>query len=460
MSHSNAAALTSLVDEDGGQLIAKWFPIVSIWALGLLCFSLPGRLSPEGVSSVDLIAVGKLGARALIVLVAAWILIQRKLDFRAGAPIWAMTPLLFWLGWSVLSVFWSPLLIVSVGQVCGMAAILLLAAVIGCGPASALPNFVSHTLWMLFAASLATLLLHLVNPELSGLDRALDIPGSDGFVHPTAAGATASLGLVLGVLARFVWPRNFTSWAASSTFVVHFAVLILASSRSAFAAGAVVCVAIAIWSIEPRKLGWPLLLLGAGILGYMLLDPGFRETREILSLGIGYMQRGQTVTQLKDFSGRLEMWEAVGAEFSKSPWIGHGYFCTSAEGKLFVWNSWSNPTAHNILLQLLATGGIVGTLLFLWGMCRAFGKALLDVVLAPDNLTYQPMIAFLLFWYLIWTFGCVSFIGPIRPESVVFALILGIAIHPYVRESDGGEQESKREHLPARLAAYGMQASE
>lgn len=73
-----------------------------------------------------------------------------------------------------------------------------------------------------------------------------------------------------------------------------------------------------------------------------------------------YVQRGQTSEELQQVSGRAELWQAVWQHFLDSPICGHGYFVTSSTGKLDAWEGPSNQDAHNIVLQVLVTTGIVG----------------------------------------------------------------------------------------------------
>ena len=108
--------------------------------------------------------------------------------------------------------------------------------------------------------------------------------------------------------------------------------------------------------------------------------------------------------------------------------FGHGYFVTSETGKLDVWNHVHNHTAHNLILQILASTGALGLLVF--------GMAIARVVLTISGLrsgdVVQRRIFFILaisgIWYLGWAQFGVSFMGPVRPESIYFFVLLGIGL--------------------------------
>jgi O-antigen ligase len=171
-----------------------------------------------------------------------------------------------------------------------------------------------------------------------------------------------------------------------------------------------------------------MLLAGGLIVGYVLWDPGFEAAQRAAGSSLRYLSRGQDVAQIRAASGRLEMWSAIWNEYLASPIIGHGYFVTSRTGKLEVWNILANHTAHNIYLQVLATTGLVGMLIFALAMCGLAGR--LSALRRGDLFArrFLWLIAFVSIWFFGWSLGCVSFVGPVRSESVVFFTLLGLAV--------------------------------
>ena len=99
---------------------------------------------------------------------------------------------------------------------------------------------------------------------------------------------------------------------------------------------------------------------------YLPVDPGGRRAQHLVSQATDHVYRGQE-GNLTELSGRREMWEAVWTSYQQSPWIGHGYFVSSADGEIHVWGVWGNWTAHSIYLQILASTGMVGMVLFAAG---------------------------------------------------------------------------------------------
>ncbi|KAA5804701.1 O-antigen ligase family protein [Alkalicaulis satelles] len=80
------------------------------------------------------------------------------------------------------------------------------------------------------------------------------------------------------------------------------------------------------------------------------------------------------------FTGRTDIWEALGRAIAERPWTGYGYgaFWGDERGPVF-WvlqvTQWPVPTAHNAWLETALAIGIPGTVLALWvylaGLWRA-----------------------------------------------------------------------------------------
>ncbi|CAN0484908.1 unnamed protein product, partial [Hapterophycus canaliculatus] len=99
--------------------------------LALVSFSLPGREGPGSAGGLDLIALAKLAIR-LAVLVwfgAIFVLIRRYIVHGE----WTTRILLPWwcfLAWSLITIGWSALKVVSIGQWLGLAALIAMTQVI------------------------------------------------------------------------------------------------------------------------------------------------------------------------------------------------------------------------------------------------------------------------------------------------------------------------------------------
>jgi O-antigen ligase len=191
--------------------------------------------------------------------------------------------------------------------------------------------------------------------------------------------------------------------------------------------------AIIFCSVDNRKRALALVAAGICVLVVMLVDPSFSSLLDDESTAVQYISRGQTADQIKGVSGRAELWEIIWEEYWKSPLIGHGYFVTSEAGEFRAWYMTANFTAHNIYLQILASTGLIGFLLFAAAMvslATAFWS-----LLRFDRLARQVAVMLILIaiWYLGWSLLCVSFVGPVRGESVFFFAFVGVGLGQVAR---------------------------
>ncbi len=420
-------------------------------ALALLSFSLPGRDGPESAGGVDILALLKLGIRFVAIIYFA-LAFWRTWSTTSGPSdmptpryriSWLLLPWFFFALWSLLSVSWSALPVVSVGQWMGLVALLMFTQAVAWRYRASSTWFRQHSqnltkfrpdsirfrwvdliVWVhfiLFVYCLGVLIVHLVAPQISGLDRALWISGSNGLVHPTAAGATSSLGVLIGV---FLIARKLTraTGLMIAMVIVELAVLYFSKSRSALLMTLVCLSVYAVVLTTNRVRGTSLLAIGAALLVWITLDPGFEIAGDGLDRITAYVSRGQTADELKNVSGRSEMWAAIWEQYQASPIIGHGYFVTSSNGKLDVWQGPANQDAHNIFLQVLVTTGVIGMIPFAWALMR-----LIRAGINENDADWFWLLTLIGIWFVGWSQGCVTFLGPIRPESIVFFAVLGLA---------------------------------
>jgi O-antigen ligase len=122
------------------------------------------------------------------------------------------------------------------------------------------------------------------------------------------------------------------------------------------------------------------------------------------------------------------MWTVIWNSYLHSPWVGHGYFVSSASGQLKVWYTWTNWTAHNFWLQVLVGTGIIGAGLMAWSL----GSYVLQLLRAGFiHRGYGRMACLagtVLLWQCGWGLTNESFAGPLQGESIAFFTVLGLAI--------------------------------
>lgn len=396
--------------------------------LALLSFSLPGREGPNSAGGIDVVALAKLGIR--VVACGYFALLFLRLIQRGSFRVSSMyVPWILFAGWSLLSVAWSALPVVSIGQWLGLVALLAMSQTIAWRYSDAREmSWIDMIVWIhgiTFVYCAAVMAAHLVSPHLSGLDRQLWISGSNGLVHPTAAGATSSLGVLLGVYlyARRLPKPQLTKYRVIlvAMILVELSLLYSSKSRAALLMTVICLLVYGVFLTSWRARGVTVLTIGLALLATITIDPGF----ELIGGGIdgvgNYIKRGQTADDLKNASGRSEMWAAIGAQIETSPALGHGYFVTSSNGKLDVWQGPSNQDAHNIFLQVLVTTGFIGMIPFLWALCR-----MARGIFAERDGDFYWLVLLVGIWYAGWGQGCVTFLGPVRPESVVFFVVLGL----------------------------------
>lgn len=411
------------------QLVYR-FLITAIYAIPVMTFTMPGLDAPSARTFLDPLAMVKAGILAFALFGGAALVFAGRQRPAIRFALATLSGFFLYVAWSITSTLWSPLKVVTLGQSGGLLSLLLLSVLIAgfCRSKVNVSRVMWHLCYSLIAFATIVLVFHFIRPMDSGLDRTILHQGGDGLVHPTAAGASASLGLLLATISHFILRFPWAKRALLITVLANGVMLYFANSRSAILmAGCTIPIALYVFG-SLRQRGQFMLLLAALAIGYLVIDPGFHAAQQSLGAGLKYLARGQDVSQLREASGRVEMWTAIWHEYLAAPIIGHGYFVTSRTGKLYVWNTLANHTAHNIYLQVLVTTGLIGMLLFILGIV-SLGVRILR--LRRGDLFSQRVFWMLLLstiWFSGWSLGCVSFIGPIRSESVIFFCLLGIAV--------------------------------
>lgn len=399
--------------------------------LMLVTFSLPGRAGPESLDSLDMIALGKIGTRLMSILVLG-VVINRCWGYRARrVVIWCLLPLGCFSVWSVLSTLWSPLPSFSLGQAVsfGLQALLATAIAILWRDLRDTSTWLKTLSWCLFVGSSVMVAVDLMDHDLSGLNRDLsDIDGSIGLLHPTTAGAMASLGIAILVPARMLWGWRWTRLLLWPSLVPHGLVLIWAASRMAIVAAAA-SLALTVLCCSRRGLAAVgLFFFGLAGVTYLMADRQMELVSAVHDVTTAYLQRGESAEQMQSLTGRTALWDAILESVVHAPVIGNGYFVTSRTGTLDVWGRERNESAHNLLLQVLVSTGGVGVVLFVWGIGRPSIVVWRLFRADAESRAWVLFLGILAVWYLLWCQLSSGFVGPIQPESIVFFVLLGIAV--------------------------------
>ncbi len=396
-----------------------WMLLACCWVLMFISFSIPGRHVSAG--SLDMIGLLKLGTRLGTFFILSILFVRNWHPVRSRVVLKILAPAILFVAWALLSVTWSPLRNVSLGQLSVWVVCLQLAANIGVlwrgpGDTSRLLGSISGGL-ISFCCFLV--FLNYAVPQYGSLSRM-----GWGIIHPTAAASSGGSGMVLLVAARLIWGWRWTRLQFLPGVVVYSWLLLLAHNRTSTIVTAIVVVGLLCLFFD-RKLFLGLVVCGCMAAATMLLiDPGQRSAEPITGKVGEHLFRGQK-GQLRELSGRREMWDEVWRSHQQSPWIGHGYFVSSAKGEIYVWYEWGNWTAHNLWLQVLVGTGYVGLALFIAALA-------LPAICLSQNLTTPHarrlacFAAGMITWYLGW--GCFneSISGPMAPEVVVFFGVFGL----------------------------------
>lgn len=404
----------------------------------------------HGSSGFDTADLVKLLVLAMVAMVAGWYLLNhwyRSAGWSSRWPVgWPIALFGAFAGYGLLSVAWSALPTVTIDKAgtLGVLCVISMAVLETVRTRRDVSNMFKHLTISLLLLNSFIAIFYLYDPTLTGLDRLRIETGGDGIIHPTASGSTASLALVILLLCHVLWGFNWTVRFFLPAIVVHGLILIVSNSRMSILMLALTSLPwlkkLAETYISATRVSIAAIITAVAAMAIVLFDPG------LVGIGIpaaelyDYVTRGQDSSELAQASGRYEMWQAIWGQILLSPWIGHGYFVTSAKGEITVWFVTTNHLSHNLMLQSLSTTGIIGTSI----LCAALASMIRRTWrLWTQSRSDQAMdyccsitTATMLVWYAGWSLLASSFIGPLRPESLIFFLILGLVCVPPLIDSD------------------------
>ncbi|MEO2020059.1 MAG: O-antigen ligase family protein [Fuerstiella sp.] len=401
-----------------------WLPVAVAWVLMALTFSINNEV-PGGASLNALLSAVKYGVRLLAIPILASICICQCRTRRSLSGLGVYVPFCCFVGWAILSTAWSPLKTISFSQAGSLLALCLLSCTFAlvCRTHQDTAALMRALCTALLAISSVLLLLKVCVPPLAVMAR-----NGTGLFHATNSACTAALGLILLIVSHVLWPSAWTRRLLLPAIPIHVLVLFLSANRLSVALTLLIVGILFVRHIPPFH---ALLVVFCGCVAgvlYLAVDPGFETVHASQNAMTSYASRGQTIDDLSAFSGREEMWEAMWQSFLNSPWIGHGYFVTSRTGEIEVWYQEGNWTAHNMLLQVLVSTGIVGITLFVGGISALIAVAFRRNAFRSETQGIPKLLFITVFWIFCWGLLNESIMGPVQPESVVFFSILGMAI--------------------------------
>jgi O-antigen ligase len=409
-----------------------WAVVACMPVLMINAFDIPGRETAKDAASLDPLGLVKLATRFGSLLLLGCLVAARSEDTRRGAVLARLVPYGVFVLWALASASWSALPQFAVGQAIGQCVLWSVALAVGlCGRGVVATSAVLGSLTLAtLAFSTVTLACRLALPGLCPLDR-----GADGMIHPTTAASAGSLGAVLLIACRLIWNWRWTRPVLVPGLMIHLALIYFAANRTSLAL--TVLIGFALLAVfGDRKLAAAAVVAGClcGAI-YLSLDPQLNAVESGLGSTAKYVQRGSG-SDLKDLSGRSELWQVIWRSYRESPWMGHGYMVSSAKGELYAWYAWGNWTAHNVVLQALVSTGAVGLVLLAGGVLV---PVLVLVRGRPRGHARKVawFAAYLGLWFVVWGMFNESFLGPVEPEPIVFFTTLGLIVaHAPARRND------------------------
>lgn len=423
---------------DQGSRTDLYVLTLSCWLMMLATFSMPERADSLAGGALDSIGLIKLAARAIATILLTWRIIRilARVGFIAAGR--RVLPIAIFPLWALVSVTWSPLRSVSVAQSSSLVVLVLIATLTAykCRSKASVQFLLKQLCLMLAMLSCLIVACYFLAPQFASMTR-----NGTGLFHATNTAATASLGLVCLTSSLLIWNFGWTRRMAWSA-LPHLVVIIISANRLCFLVNTAALL-IVFYLYGSRLMAAITVTVLCGLGGcYLLLDPNHEAFAAVGSEVVSYASRGQNLSQLSALSGREEMWTVQWNSFLDSPWIGHGYFVTSREGQLYVWYNWANYTAHNLVLQVAVTTGIVGLTLFVFGICVPYIKAARRLMSRPTKRPLGHFLAVIGFWFFGWSTMNESIMGPVQPESVVFFVLLGIGLGCVASEETAGNTQT------------------
>lgn len=427
---SPAGPITGTSSDDtshDSSAVLSRFMIAMVWLMPIMAFTMPTTSTMTDWQPLDTVKLIVLA----IACVGGWTLLWfRRDEARLWTVVDPLVGLYIFLVYTIISVLWSPLPSVTIAQSGSLTAMLFLTTIVAMvtDRREMVSIVLKHMTYSFLVFSGIVLVAYLIDPEASGLDRQRIHSGGDGLIHPTASGATASLGLLLVFLSHVIGRYRWAKPCLAPAVVLHGAVLLLSNSRMAVGMAVITIGGVMFYFANNRQRASAIFAAAVLAMAFIVIDPGFDGLALTADAGASFVSRGQTADQIQGVSGRSEMWAAVWKEFGDAMVLGHGYFVTSSSGSLNVWNESHNYTAHNLALQILVSTGGVGFVIFSLSLLQVIVST--SVLRLGDPVQRRVWIIAFVFavWFVGWSQLADAFLGPIRPESILFFSVMGIAI--------------------------------
>jgi len=396
-------------------------------ALALTGFTAPGRAGVDDASGVDAIALAKIALRGGALVLLALLALRLNFHRRATAVLGRLFPMGLFALWTVTTVLWSPLRVMSFGHALEVAMLTAL------GVCAAIVVDSSRKLerlclgFFLIMAAACAIVMILDAPAILAGSRPI------GYMHPNSLGALGGVALVILLASRMLMGWTWSRRLLIPGVLICATAVFVARSRTAIMATLFVTAVLLL--LFGRRVAALLVLIACG--GLFALMPYLGAFEGLDEKATAYFLRGQTREDLIGASGRDEVWAIAFNSVKEAPLFGHGYYSMSDSGKVYVWGKEQVQTAHDVYLHVLTGTGAIGLALFLWGLASLIFPLIGSAVRRRNRMAILALSVML--WQLIGALFEVGIIGPIDAVTVSFFAIGGAAVGSVVSEIDSPE---------------------
>lgn len=233
--------------------------------------------------------------------------------------------------------------------------------------------------------------------------------------HPIDSAVTYGLVAVFLIFTLFASTRRgiFFSWLASASLVFMLAFIGLTQTRGVILSIFLI-VFLGLMLQKNKRLLLVLGAFGAATLGIILLSMHHPEGM------VGFERR---------FAVRWEIWQVALERASERPWLGFGL---NEHQTLYLSHGGYEGVAHNLYLENLLFGGLVGTLLLFvllaLALCHAWQEFRRSSVFLLPAIILFPILSGMSTGYLT--------LSKIAPEWIQFWLPIGLIIGSELRRQD------------------------
>jgi len=396
-------------------------------ALALTGFTAPGRAGADDASGVDAIALVKIALRGGALVLLALLMLRLNFHRRATAVLGRFLPMGLFALWTVTTVLWSPLRVMSFGHAIEVA---MLTALGVCAAIVVDSGRKMERLCLGFFLVMAVACAFVIvmdSPAILAGARPI------GYMHPNSLAALGGVALVILLASRLLTSWNWARLLFIPGVLVCTTAIFVARSRTGIMATLFVTCALLI--LFGRRVSALLLLIACG--GLFALMPYIGAFENLDQKAAAYFLRGQTREDLMTASGRDEVWAIALNSAKEAPFFGHGYYSMSDSGKVYVWGKEQVQTAHDVYLHVLTGTGGIGLALFLWGLASLIVPLIWSAVRSRNRIAILALSVML--WQLIATLFEVGIIGPIDAVTAAFFAIGGAAVGSALNEADSPE---------------------